>query len=73
MPSELDRRYLSAMPSAEGDIVIIDIPVATLDFAKQSALRTFGGAEDGIRPDIIGQYREQQSILAVTAQPFTAL
>ena len=68
LPSELDGLDLLAMPSTEGDIVIIDIPVATLYLAQQSALGTFGGAEDGIRTDIIGQYREQQCILAVIAE-----
>lgn len=56
------------MPSAEGDIVIIDIPVSSLYLAQQSALGTFGGVEDGIRPYIVGQHREQQSILAVIAE-----
>jgi len=56
------------MPAAEGNVVIVYVPVSSLYFAQQSALGTFGGAEDGIRPDIVSQHREQQSILAVIAE-----
>ena len=55
LPTKLDGRHLSAMPTAEGDIIIVDVPVASLYFSQQSALRTLGGAEDGIWPDIIGK------------------
>ena len=47
------------MPAAEGDVIIIDIPVASFDLAQETAFRTLGGTEDGIWPDIIGQYRKE--------------
>ncbi len=56
LPTKLDGRYLSAMPATEGDVVVVDVLVASFDLAQQSALRTLGGAEDGIRPDIVGQH-----------------
>ena len=31
LPSELDRRHLSPSPSTEGYVVIVDVPVATLN------------------------------------------
>lgn len=58
LPTELDGPHWSAMPATEGDVVIIDVPVATLYLPKQSALWTFGSAENSIRPDIVSQYRE---------------
>lgn len=30
LPTELDRRYLSAMPSTKGNIVIVNVSVASL-------------------------------------------
>ena len=54
LPSELDGLHCSAM--AEGNVVIVDVPVATLYLPQQSALRTLGGAEDGVCPDIISHY-----------------
>ena len=68
LPTEFDGLHLSAMPAAEGDVVIIDVPVATLYLPKQSALRALGGAENRIWPDVIGQYREQQRILSVSTE-----
>mgnify|MGYP007101889291 CR=1 FL=1 len=59
LPSEFDGRHLSAMPATEGNIVIVDVPVATLNLAQESTFRTFGGAKDGIRPDIVGQHLEK--------------
>ena len=59
LPTELDGLHRSAMPSAEGDVVIVDVPVAPFNLPQQSALRTLGGTEDGVRPDIVGQHREQ--------------
>ena len=40
LSTELDGRYLSAMPTTEGDIIIVDIPIASLYLAQQSALWT---------------------------------
>ena len=34
LPTELDGLHRSAMPSAEGDVVIVDVPVATLDLSQ---------------------------------------
>ena len=68
LPAELDGRHMSAMPAAKGDVVVVDVPVASLNLAQETALRTLGGAEDGIRPDIIGQHRKQKCILAVVAE-----
>lgn len=68
LPTELDGLHRSAMPSAEGDVVIVDVPVTTLYLPQQSALGTLGGAEDGVWPDVVGQYREQQRILAVATE-----
>ena len=51
LPSELDGLHCSAM--AEGNVVIVDVPVATLYLPQQSALRTLGGAEDGVLPDVV--------------------
>lgn len=68
LPTELDGLHWSAMPATEGYVVVVDIPVATLYLPKQSALRTLGGAEDRIWPDVIGQYREQQRILSVATE-----
>ena len=56
------------MPVAEGDIIIVDVPVTTLYFAQQLALRAFTGAEDGIWPDIVSQHRKQQRILTITTE-----
>jgi len=47
------------MPAAEGYIVIVDVPVATLNLPQQSAFRAFGGAKDGLLPYSVGQHREQ--------------
>ena len=68
LPAELDGRHMSAMPAAKGDVVVVDVPVASLNLAQETALWTLCGAEDGIRPDIIGQHRKQKCILAVVAE-----
>ena len=68
LPTELDGRDWLPMPAAECNVVVVDVPVASFNLAQQSALRTLGGAEDGIRPDIVGQHREQQRILAVATE-----
>ena len=54
LPSELDGLHCSAM--AEGNVVIVDVPVATLYLTQQTALWSFGGAEDGVRSDIVSQH-----------------
>ena len=51
LSSELDGLHCSAM--AEGNVVIVDVPVATLYLPQQSALRTLGGDEDGIWPYVV--------------------
>ena len=53
LPAKLDRFHLSAMPTTKGHIFLIDVPVATLYLPQQSALRTLGGAEDGVWPDVV--------------------
>ena len=57
LPTELDGLHRSAMPSAEGDVVIVDVPVASLNLSQQSALGTLGCAEDGVWSDVVSQYR----------------
>lgn len=59
LPTELDGLHLSAMPAAEGDVVVIDVPVASLNLTQQSALGNLLRAEDSIWADIVSQYREQ--------------
>lgn len=54
-----DGFYLSAMPATDGDVVIVEV------LLQQSALRTLGGGEDGMRSNVVSQYREQQRIFAV--------
>ena len=56
LPAKLDRLHLSAMPTAEGHIFLVDVPVATLYLTQQTALWSFGGAEDGVRSDIVSQH-----------------
>ena len=56
LPTELDGLYLSAMPTTKGHIFLVDIPVATLYLTQQSALWSFGCAEDGVWPDIVSQH-----------------
>ena len=34
LSSELDGLHWSAMPAAEGDVVVVDVPVATLNLAQ---------------------------------------
>ena len=51
LSSELDGLHCSAM--AEGNIVIVDVPVASLNLSQQSALGTLGCAEDGVWPDVV--------------------
>ena len=34
LPAKLDGLHLSAMPAAEGDVVIVDVLVATLDLSQ---------------------------------------
>ena len=34
LPTELDGLNLSAMPAAEGNVVVVDVPVATLNLAQ---------------------------------------
>jgi len=41
LPTKLDGRHLSAMPAAESNIVVVDVPVTTFYLAQQTALRTF--------------------------------
>ena len=33
LPTELDGLHLPAMPAAEGDVVVVDVPVASLNLA----------------------------------------
>ena len=33
LPTELDGHHLPAMPAAEGDVVVVDVPVASLNLA----------------------------------------
>lgn len=40
LPTELDGRYLSAMPTAECNVVVVDVPVAVFYLSQQSALWT---------------------------------
>lgn len=57
LSSELDGLHWSAMPAAEGDVVVVDVPVASLNLSQQSALGTLGCAEDGVWSDVVSQYR----------------
>ena len=54
-----DGFYLSAMQATDGDVVIVEV------LLQQSALRTLGSGEDGMRSNVVSQYREQQRIFAV--------
>ena len=56
LPTELDGLYLSAMPAAEGNVIVVDVPVASLNLAQQSALGNLLRAEDSIWADIVSQY-----------------
>ena len=56
LSAELDGLDLSAMPAAERDVVVIDVPVASLNLAQQSALGNLLCSEDAVWPNIVGQY-----------------
>lgn len=56
LPTELDGLHLPAMPTAEGNVIVIDVPVASLNLAQQSALGNFLRAENSIWPDIVSQH-----------------
>ena len=56
LPTELDGLHLPAMPTAEGNVIVIDVPVTSLNLAQQSALGNFLRAEDSIWPDIVSQH-----------------
>ena len=68
LSAEFDGLYLLAMPAAEGHVFFVEVPVATLNLPQQLALRSFGGAEDGVGSDIVCKHREQQRILSIVAE-----
>ena len=63
-----DGRHNLAFPSAEVEIVILYVSVASLNFLEQAALGVFPVTKDFVRTDIIGKDGEKQRVLAVLAE-----
>ena len=55
------------------DILLVDIPVARLDFLDKVTLWAFAIAEQSTVADIVSQNRQQQSIFPILSEIFVSL
>ena len=60
-----------AFPSAEVEIVILDVAVASLNLLEQAALGVLPVAKDFVGTDIVGEDGEKQRVFAVLAEEGT--
>ena len=57
-----------AFPSAEVEVVFLDVAVSSLNLLEQAALGVLPVAKDFVRTDVVGEDGEEQRILAVLAE-----
>lgn len=62
-----------ALVATVRDILLVDIPVAGLDFLDKVTLRAFAIAKQSAMADIVSQNRQQQSIFPILSEILVSL
>ena len=57
-----------ALPSAEVEVVLLDIAISSLNLLEQAALGMLPVTKDFVGPYIVGKDSEKQRVLAVFAE-----
>ena len=63
-PSSNRRHHLSIVPT-KTDIILINIPIASLDLLDELALGTLGIAHECAIPHVVGKGGKQEGVLAI--------